>query len=288
LNFDLIESEPRKDPDDNPVFYSFKYIYQTFLLLSVITICFNNLQELIATCKSVDAQTQLPAEHLLIDGSTTEEISDWLSANPQPSYRQWIHEPDKGISDAFNKGIGIAHGDIIHLLNSGDTYADNTSIERAMKAFSENPELMWLHGRYIQHRGNIDVVSGMPFDKTQLWKGMRTVAHPTMFIRREVYDRHGRYNLDYKIAMDYDLLTRIRDERFIFIDTPLVYFAPGGASDKQFHKGLAEVRRSYSAIQGSSLKQTAWQIRQRLLRAFMQTAIGKSWFRKKNTKNRHE
>jgi GT2 family glycosyltransferase len=269
------------------VFSIFNPFINSFLL-SVITICFNNLPELIATCRSVDAQTQRPAEHLLIDGSTTEEIINWLSATPQPPYRQWLHEPDNGISDAFNKGIGLAHGDIIHILNSGDTYADNGAIEKAMAAFQADPALMWLHGRYIQHRGHIDVVSGTPFDKAQLWKGMRTVSHPTMFVRREVYDRHGLYNQDFKIAMDYDMLTRIRDERFTFIDSPLVYFAPGGASDQQFRKGLAEVRRSYRAMQGNSLKQTAWQWRQRLLRAFMQTALGRNWFKRKNTKNRLE
>ena len=97
--------------------------------LSVITICFNNLAELQATCRSVDAQTHVPEEHLLIDGSKNQEILEWLTGNEQPSYRRWIHEKDEGISDAFNKGIRNAKGTLTHLLNSGDRYADNKAIE---------------------------------------------------------------------------------------------------------------------------------------------------------------
>ena len=73
--------------------------------ISVITICFNNPDELISTCKSVDEQICPPDEHLIIDGSTNKKIINWLTKLPQPSYRKWIHEEDNGIADAFNKGI---------------------------------------------------------------------------------------------------------------------------------------------------------------------------------------
>ena len=205
--------------------------------LSVITICFNNLQDLIFTCKSVDEQSVAPFEHLIIDGSTNKEILQWLESNRQPGYRRWIHERDQGISDAFNKGIRNANGNLTHLLNSGDGYKGKHSIEKVVAQFDKDPTLMWLHSLYIQHRGNMDVVSGVPFDKNKLWRGMRTVAHPSMFIKKEVYDRHGMYNTSFKIAMDYDMLVRIRDEKNIFIPETLVYFAPGGASNVQFKKG---------------------------------------------------
>lgn len=250
--------------------------------LSVVTICFNNLTDLISTCRSVDEQTVLPDEHLIIDGSANEEILHWLEQNPQPAYRRWIHERDKGISDAFNKGIAHANHSIIHLLNSGDKYANKTAIETVLKVFAGDTSLMWLHGRYIQHRGGIDATSGVPFDKNALWKGMRTVAHPTMFIKKEVYDRYGMYNTDYKIAMDYDMLVRMRKEKFRFIPDTLVYFAPGGASDVQFKKGLKEVNTIYRQQIGYSWKQWLWQGRQRLLQLFMLTELGRKWYRTKN------
>src|SRR5688572_12942089 len=107
----------------------FSYFQGTIMspTLSVITICFNNLQEVIETCLSVDEQTVLPYEHLIIDGSTNEEIVTWLIKSPQPSYRRWIHERDKGISDAFNKGIRNATGEVLHILNSGDKYSSEKS-----------------------------------------------------------------------------------------------------------------------------------------------------------------
>ena len=252
------------------------------LTLSVITICFNNLEELKRTCESVDIQTVVPTEHLVIDGSTNEEILQWLRNSPQPSYRRIIHERDQGISDAFNKGIRNATGTLTHLLNSGDTYANKEAIEKVIAVFRQDHLLMWLHSRYIQHRGDMDTVSGVPFDKNKLWRGMRTVAHPSMFIKKEVYDRHGLYNTGYKIAMDYDMLVRMRDEKNLFLPDTLVYFAPGGASNTHFEKGLAEVRKSYQHHISSSVKQNAWQWRQRLLHRFMETRLGKKWFQWKN------
>jgi glycosyltransferase involved in cell wall biosynthesis len=252
--------------------------------ISVITICFNNLPELVKTCYSVDKQSVLPDEHLIIDGSTNEEIVNWLLQNPQPLYRRWIHERDKGISDAFNKGIENAKGIITHLLNSGDKYAENNIIETVLKAFGEDNAVMWLHGQYIQHRGDIDVISGLPFEKNELWKGMRTVAHPSMFIKKEIYTRHGTYDVNLTVAMDYDMLVRIRNERFKFISTPLAYFSPGGTSDLQYKKGMKEVRQIYHNHIGYNPKQSLWQLRQQLLRSFMMTGMGKRWFRWKNRK----
>ncbi|HEX8332173.1 MAG TPA: glycosyltransferase [Segetibacter sp.] len=253
--------------------------------VSVITICFNNLTELIETCKSIDEQTSLPDEHLIVDGSTTEDINEWLSRNVQPSFRKWVHEPDKGISDAINKGIRRSSSTIIHLLHSGDKYYTPNAIAIVKNAFGNNPNLMWTHSKYVQNRGNVDVVSGATFDKNLLWKGMRTVAHPTMFVRKKLYDTYGLFNEHYKIAMDYDFLVRIRNERFQFIPEPLVYFSPGGASDVQFKKGLAEVREIYNKNVGNSFKLQLWQFRQRLLAFAMKTNFGRFLFKLKNKKN---
>lgn len=255
--------------------------------ISVITICFNNLPELVATCSSVDGQHTLPAEHLVIDGSTDERILNWLTANPQPPYRRWIHERDNGISDAFNKGITHSRGDITHLLNSGDRYYSPDAITKVLQVFEHDTGLQWTHALYVQHRGGVDVISGAAFDPSKLWKGMRTVAHPTMFIKRECYERHGLYNIDLKVAMDYDLLIRIRNEKFAFIPLPLVYFAPGGASHVQFERGLSEVRNSYRQhIRKHSWKQFLWQRRQRLLHQAMNTSIGRKLFAIKNRRKK--
>ncbi|HEY5967342.1 MAG TPA: glycosyltransferase [Chitinophagaceae bacterium] len=254
--------------------------------LSVITICFNNLPELIRTCQSVDRQSQFPDEHLVIDGSSDTEILNWLQSDPQPAYRKWIHEKDSGIADALNKGLRNAVSNITHLLHSGDLYYDVDAIKIVMEVFAKDPSVMWCHSQYIQHRGNIDIISGVSFDKNQLWKGMRTVAHPSMFIRKEIYTRHEFYNTNLKVAMDYDMLIRMKNEKFKYIERPLVYFAPAGASSTHFFTGLKEIKESHKKYIGYSFKQTLWQSRQKILHYFMQSAIGKKWFQWKNKNNR--
>jgi glycosyltransferase involved in cell wall biosynthesis len=254
------------------------------LTISVITICFNNLSELIETSKSVDVQTSLPDEHLVIDGSSDRLILEWLQQTPQPPYRRWIHERDRGISDALNKGIKNSTGNIIHLLHSGDKYANAGAIEEVRSHFENDPSLMWTHSLYIQNRGGIDVITGAPFSEKLIWKGMRTVAHPTMFVKNELYDRYGLFDEKLKIAMDFDFLIRIRKEKFCFINKPLVYFAPGGASNVHFENGLLEVRKSYEKHLGKNLKLRLWQFRQRILNSMMQTSQGKWLFKLKNIK----
>ena len=93
--------------------------------ISIITICFNNKEELIKSMQSVNIQQQPPYEHFIIDGSTNSEIRDYLENTPQPTWRKWLCERDNGISDAFNKGIKLSTGEVVHLLNSGDIYYDD-------------------------------------------------------------------------------------------------------------------------------------------------------------------
>ncbi|MCX6351448.1 MAG: glycosyltransferase family 2 protein [Bacteroidetes bacterium] len=242
--------------------------------ISVITVCFNNLTELQKTIASVDAQTESPFEHIIINGSTQKEIENFLAANTQPSYRKVINEPDKGISDAFNKGIAKANGEIIHLLNSGDYYADTDVLKHISDCFLSHPKIQWLHGKYLQYRGGDWAPSGKPFEVEKLYRGIRQTAHPTMFVRKELYAKYGNFNLNKKIAMDYDFLLRIREEPFYFTPKILVKFSPDGVSNQNIKAGLDEVAESYKSAFGFSLQQQLWFLRIRLLDALMKTSLG--------------
>ena len=247
--------------------------------ISVITVCFNNLEEVKTTCQSVDKQTVKPYEHLIVDGSTNNEIEDYLNSHPQPAYRKWKHEPDKGISDAFNKGAKRASGAITHLLNSGDYYYDETVLKRVEEAFEADPELMWVSGRYFQHQMGGWVESGVAFEPGKLYRGMRQVAHPTMFVKKELYDRHGYFDLSVEVAMDYDFMVRIRNEKYRFINYPLTVFTPGGNSDVRYFEGLQDVKESYRKHVGFSLKQEAWILLVKGRTHLMKTPVGKAIFR---------
>ena len=242
--------------------------------LSIITICLNNLQELKKTISSVDKQCVAPLEHLIVDGSTNEDILNWYKSIPQPAYRVLIHERDEGISDAFNKGILRSKGSLIHLLHAGDSYYDSLVTKYIVETFEAHPDSGWLHGKYEQERGGASVITGAPYNRKLLYKGMRTIGHPTMVLKREMYDKYGLFKLNKRIAMDYDLLLRIRSEDVLYLNYPLVSFAPGGVSNTQVAKGLRETRESYENIFSYSLKKRLWNLRVLLLHKATDTYLG--------------
>ena len=245
--------------------------------LSIITICFNNLHEVIKTCDSVDRQIEKPFEHIIINGSTTDEIKEWFNGNNKLAYRTIINERDAGISDAFNKGIVKSKGDVIHLLNSGDIYFDENVIHVVLKSFKEYPISTWVSGNIILHRAGRWVNVGKPFDKKQVYKGMRAISHPTWFVKKEVYNRIGLYK-NYKIAMDYDMMCRIKEEPYTYINYTLIKFDNTGISSLSYLDSLKQNIEVYEANFGYSLKSRLWQFRQKLLHHFLQTRLGKKAF----------
>jgi len=243
--------------------------------ISIITICYNNLQELITTCSSVDNQLVKPFEHWIIDGSDNGEIKSYLENTEHPPYRKWLCERDKGISDAFNKGILRSTGDIVNMLNSGDFYYDAHTLELVDRTFTLSIDAAWLHGKYELKRGGMWVIIGKAFSRKKLYRGMRSVSHQTMFIKRRLHDQYGLYDTHLKIAMDYDFLCRIGNEPFVFIEQPLIRFVPDGISETEYLNSLKELKSVYERYYGFSLKLQVWQIRLKLLHYLIKSPVGK-------------
>jgi glycosyltransferase involved in cell wall biosynthesis len=252
-----------------------KYLLCSMPGISVITICFNNLADLQKTCVSVDGQTRLPDEHWVVNGSSTHDIEQWLLNTPQPAYRKWLNERDEGISDAFNKGIAQAGSSITHLLNSGDVYAARDVLEAVEKIFAADPQLQWISGNIAITRGGKAVTVGKAFDKNKLYRGMRSVSHPTWFVKKEVYARVGLYDSRYKIAMDYDMMCRIADEPYQYLDKLIVRFDDTGVSSANYLKSLDENKKVFIAHFGPSAKLNAWQLRLKVLHHLLQTGFGR-------------
>ena len=246
--------------------------------ISVITICFNNLHDLQKTCLSIDQQTLMPAEHWIINGSTSPEIEHWIINTPQPAYRKWINEPDKVIADAFNKGIGVATAEIIHLLHAGDCYASQDVLAAVSGFFERHQAVQWISGNIQMIRAGNRVVVGKPFEPSKLYRGMRSVSHPTWFVKKQVYQRCGLFNTGYKIAMDYDLMCRIYDEPYAYLDKLLVAFDDTGISTTSYLRSLAESRKVYESYFGFSLPLVLWQFRLKLLHYLLGTGLGKWLF----------
>lgn len=251
--------------------------------ISIITICFNNLEELLETCRSVDNQSAAPAEHWIIDGSTNDEIRRYLQSSNLPNYRKWISEKDSGIGDAFNKGILRASGSIVNMLNSGDRYVDNNVLKTVSTVFSNDISLQWLHAKYQIMRGGKWIIIGKPFEKDKLYRGMRSICHQTMFVKKELHDRHGLYDPGLSIAMDYDFLCRIYEEKFQFIPQPFVVMAPAGVSATQYLLSLKQAKAVYLRHFDYSIKIDIWQLRLKMLHFLLRSQVGK-WLFKLKTK----
>lgn len=251
--------------------------------ITVISICFNNLSDLQKTCSSVDQQTVHPDEHLIINGSTNEDIADWLNNHPQPAFRRWINERDKGIGDAFNKGITHARNPITHLLHAGDIYAAENVLSLVKDYYDQHPNICWTSGNIRVVRSGSVIVIGKPFDASKLYRGMRSVAHPTWFVKKEVYERIGLFNNDFKIAMDYDLMCRIAKEPYGYINETIAVFDDTGISTTNYLQSLKDNIRIYENHFGYSLPCRIWQFRLRVLHWLLQTTVGKWLFQLKKS-----
>lgn len=248
--------------------------------LSIITICFNNLQEVLDTCRSVDEQTVPPFEHLIINGSTNSEIKDYYLKNETAPFRKIVNERDNGIADAFNKGIKKAVGDVILLLNSGDCLYDKHVIKIVLEKFNADKDLMWLHGKYRFNRSGIWVTLGKPFEEKKLYRGMRSLSHQTMYVKKELYDTYGLYDPSYKIAMDFDFVARIRNEKFLFIPEILATAIPDGISSSQYDLSLKEANRVVKKYLGKGWKNNLWNFRLKTLKAIQNIPVlGKMLYR---------
>ena len=245
--------------------------------ISIITICFNNLADLQKTCVSVDSQTRLPDEHWIINGSSQPDIEQWLLHTPQPAYRKWINEKDKGIYDAFNKGISHAGAEVTHILNSGDSYASDDIVAAAMNLFEVNKQVQWISGNIQMTRAGKIVVVGKPFDPAKLYRGMRSVSHPTWFVKKAIYERVGLYK-NYKIAMDYDLMCRLHKEPYAYQDKVIAVFDDTGVSSSNYLNSLKENRVVYESYFGFSFWLILWQLRLKCLHYLLQTRFGKWLF----------
>ncbi|MEQ9363065.1 MAG: glycosyltransferase family 2 protein [Leptospirales bacterium] len=216
-------------------------------LVSVITVVLNRETTLPDAMRSVfDQNYQGEIEYILIDGGSTDGTIEVIRKY-ETRLAAWISEKDAGISDAFNRGLALANGEIIGILNSDDWYETNT-VERAVRAFREQPGAGVACGRLQYWKaGKADAI--FPSLPDQLGIDM-TVNHPTMFVHRRLYERAGLFKLDYRYAMDYELALRFQamGARFASVEGVLANMRYDGAADRNWFRSLREMRRAQREI----------------------------------------
>jgi glycosyltransferase involved in cell wall biosynthesis len=197
--------------------------------LSVITPAYNAVATIRRCCESVAGQDYAPVEHIVVDGGSTDGT---LAVLDEYSVRRHSGR-DAGIYDAMSKGVRMASGDFVHILNADDRYAHRSVLSSIVAAMtSRGWDACHARAAQVAESGRIVRVIGRDLDKRHLLKKMR-VAHPTVVVRRAIYERYGAFSVGFRMAGDYEFLLRIWDHvRIGFIDEVLVHMAIGGISTR--------------------------------------------------------
>jgi glycosyltransferase involved in cell wall biosynthesis len=212
-------------------------------VVSVVTVAFNSARTIGRTIDSIAAQTYPSIQYIVIDGGSTDGTVDLLRT--RKTINDWVSEPDKGISDAFNKGIARATGEFIALVNSDD-WLEPTHLETAVRCLRAS-NAGFVFGDLMLH-GEDDRASHLFMGDSEYVRSIRHsmphLNHPTIVCRRELYETYGLYDTSLRNAMDYEWLLRIHHAGVIGIYAPglMSHMSMQGVSNLAYERGLREVR----------------------------------------------
>lgn len=224
--------------------------------ISVITVSYNREKTIEQTIQSVLRQREYcDLEYIVIDGASTDRTME-IVRKYEKDIDVLISEPDDGICDAFNKGIKLATGEVVAILNSDDWYQEDT-MKNVVKVFSENPDAGLLFGDqyYADESGKVVLkMTGVPDYEKYLWQGLMKVPPVAWFIKREVYERCGVFDSSYKTAMDFELLLRFSAHgvKGVYVPAILGTMRYGGESDQNYIGGYREVIRAVKKYGGNT------------------------------------
>jgi len=228
------------------------------MVVSIITATYNSVESLEDCIKSVVTQTHENIEYIIIDNCSTDSTLD-IAKSYSENINRIISEPDKGIFDALNKGIQIASGEIIGFLHADDFYADNTIIEKVVQKISQNDsDSLYGDLQYVAKRNTQKVIRNWvagDYKPKKLLNGWMP-PHPTFFVRRNCYQKYGLFNLDYKIAADYELMLRFLGKHQIstcYINAVMVKMRTGGTSNKSLTNIIQKSKEDLKALKENNI-----------------------------------
>lgn len=221
--------------------------------ISVITPTYNFAPTLARTIESVISQNYADLEYIIIDGGSSDNTVEIVTSYQDRLKINFISEPDNGIYDAMNKGIKLATGEIICILNSDDIFYDDKVLSTIATAFSdEKVEVVYGDIKYFAD----DVDKTNRYWKTGEYKASKLnngwiIPHPALFVRKSVYDTCGLYNTDFRIAGDYEFILRmLKKYNFTLKYIPQVFVKmfDGGISGRNLehrNKGWIELKQAW-------------------------------------------
>jgi glycosyltransferase involved in cell wall biosynthesis len=203
--------------------------------ISIVTVSFNSEDTIAQTISSVLSQTYKDIEYIIIDGNSSDKTTQIVKSYSN-RISKFISEPDDGIYDAMNKGIEMASGDVVGILNSDDIYEYDNVISEVIETFNkDNVDSVFANLVYVDKTQITKVVryydSGQ--FKPSLFSFGLMPAHPTFFVRKSIYQKYGKFRTDMKTAADFELMTRflyVNNITYTYLDKVLVRMRLGGAS----------------------------------------------------------
>lgn len=229
------------------------------LKVSIITATYNSATTVADTLLSVEKQSYLPnIEHIIIDGKSKDNTLNIVQHFKH--VQTVISEKDKGIYDAMNKGISYAKGDIIGILNSDDFYAHEKVIEAVVHLFETTDcdavyaDLLFVHP-VNSSRVLRKWIAGV-YNPKQFLRGWMP-PHPTFFVRKEVYEKYGNFNINFISSADYELLLRflfVHKIKVEYLRDVIVHMRSGGQSTKSFNNRIRAHKEDYLAWKVNNLQ----------------------------------
>ena len=211
--------------------------------ISLITVSFNSASTIKDTIHSVQSQDFKGIEYIIVDGNSTDGTMEIIrSAGNIVS--KWISEPDTGIYDAMNKGIKMATGEVVGIINSDDFYFSEQIISAVSKSFADD-HVDAVFGNLIvvnpkNHSKVVRTYSSKNWYPEKFARGFMP-AHPTFFVRRKYYEQFGLFKTDYKIAADYEMLIRllyVNKLKYRYLPMTMVVMRKGGVSSNGLKSNL--------------------------------------------------
>ncbi len=226
-------------------------------LVSIVTASFNSEDTIRETLQSVANQGYPNIEHIVIDGLSTDKT---LEIVKEFSKVVLISEKDRGVYDAFNKGWKVAKGEIIAFLNADDFYANSEVVEKMVeKLDKKSVEAVWADLDYVDRLNPEKIIrhwKSSEYKNNSFFRGWAP-AHPTFFARRELYEKFGGFDEQFKIAADYELMFRFLEVNRVvgvYLPETTVKMRVGGMSNNSIKNILRANWEVYLAFKKNKLR----------------------------------
>lgn len=227
--------------------------------ISIVTIAYNSAGTIEETIRSVAGQTYPDIEYIVVDGASTDETGEIVGRHPDV-VSVFQSEPDEGIYDAMNKGVRLATGDVIGLLNADDLYPNRHVLEKVANVFQDSA-VQGVYGDCV-YADAADLNRVRRYWRAGEYREGRFLTgwmppHPTFFVRRECYEKFGLYRPEFKNSGDYELMLRFIHKHGIhlrYIPEVLVTMREGGVSNNSLKNRLRANREDRAAWRINELK----------------------------------